>query len=104
MHPSEYCRSGCASLFAGKGGESMSLTKKIVDAAVRGIPPSGGQRRNIIGQFHGPATAVPSIDQDQVPSFNCLGLIDDEGGLLGSIYAPFMASADDGCEDGMGDF
>ena len=82
----------------------MSVTKKIVDDAVRGIPASGGQRRNISGQFHGPTTAVPVIDQDDVPSFNCLGLIDDEDGLLGSIYSPFAASADDGCEDGMGDF
>ncbi|MGA7414688.1 MAG: hypothetical protein WBW33_29735 [Bryobacteraceae bacterium] len=82
----------------------MSLTKKIVDSAVRGIPASSGQRRNISGQFHGPATAVPVIGQNDAPSFNVLGVIDDEGGLLGSLYAPFMASADDGCEDGMGDF
>lgn len=82
----------------------MSLTKQIVDSAVRGIPAPGGQRRNVIGQFHGPATAVPVIDQNDVPSFTVLGVIDDEGGLLGSLYAPFMASADDGCEDGKGDF
>jgi hypothetical protein len=82
----------------------MSLTKKIVDSAVRGIPASGGQRRNVSGQFHGPTTAVPVIDPGDVPNFSYLGIIDDEGGLLGSLYAPFMASADDGCEDGMGDF
>ncbi len=82
----------------------MSVTKKIIDSAVRGIPPSGGQRRNVIGQFHGPTTAVPVIDQNEVPNFSYLGVMDDEGGLLGSLYAPFMASADDGCEDGMGDF
>jgi hypothetical protein len=82
----------------------MSVTKKIVDSAVRGIPASGGQRRNIIGQFHGPNTAVPVIDQDDVPSCGDFGLIDAEGGLLGSLYSPFAASADDGCEDGMGDF
>ena len=82
----------------------MSLTKKIVDSVVRGIPPSGGQRRNIAGQFHGPNTAVPVIDQDDVPSFSDFELSDAEGGLLGSLYAPFAASADDGCEDGMGDF
>jgi len=82
----------------------MSLTKQIVDAAVRGIPASSGQRRNIIGQFHGPTTAVPVIDQNNLANFNVLGMIDDEGGLLGSLYAPFMASADDGCEDGKGDF
>ena len=82
----------------------MSLTKQIVDSAVRGIPDSGGQRRNVIGQFHGPATAVPVIDQSKVPSLSVLDLIDDEGGLVGSLDVPFMASADDGCEDGKGDF
>jgi hypothetical protein len=82
----------------------MSLTKKIVDSAVLGIPTSGGQRRNVIGQFHGPTTTVPVVEQGDIPNFSYLGMIDDEGGLLGSLYAPFVASADDGCEDGMGDF
>jgi hypothetical protein len=82
----------------------MSLTKKVVDDAVRGVPASSGQRRNFAGQFHGPQTAVPEMDQADVPSLNCLQLPDDEEGVFSSIYAPFMASADDGCEDGMGDF
>ena len=82
----------------------MSVTKKIVDGVVRGIQATGGQRRNIIGQFHGPTTAVPVIDQANVPSLNALELGDDEGGLLGSLDNPFVASADDGCEDGVGDF
>jgi hypothetical protein len=82
----------------------MTVTKKIVDEAVRGIPESGGQRRNVVGQFHGPKTAVPAMDQAEVPSLACLDPADEEGGLLGGIDNPLLPSADDGCEDGKGDF
>ncbi len=82
----------------------MSVTKKIVDDAVRGIPAAGGQRRNVVGQFHGPKTAVPALDQAEIPGLDCLEVADDDGALLDGIDAPFTASADDGCEDGKGDF
>ncbi len=82
----------------------MSLTKKLLDDALTGLPRQGGQRRNFTGQFHGLKSEVPDIGPDQSELDFLPGTGDEPDELLDGVLLPEIASADDGCEDGLGDF
>jgi hypothetical protein len=82
----------------------LSLAKKLLDDALAGLPRTDDQRRNQMGQFHGPKTGVPVINP-VLPELDFLpGTGDEPDELLDGVLLPEIASADDGCEDGLGDF
>ncbi len=82
----------------------MSLTKKLLDDALTGLPRTNGQRRNFTGQFHGLKTEAPEI-VPVLPELEFLsGTGDEPDELFDGVLIPEIASADDGCEDGLGDF
>lgn len=82
----------------------MSVTKKLLDDVLTGLPRTDGQRRNFTGQFHGLKSEVPVIDPG-LPELEFLpGTGDEPDELFDGVLIPEIASADDGCEDGLGDF
>jgi hypothetical protein len=78
----------------------MGVTKKIVDDAVAGLQTPKPQRRNSMGQFHGPLTTVPEPAPAEVPE---VSFTSDEDAPIDEVL-PGEAAVDDGCEDGLGDF
>ena len=81
----------------------MGVTKKIVDDALSGLKTPAPQRRNNMGQFHGPLTTIPQPASTAVPEVSFEGWPTDPEPLI-DVDLPGEAAVDDGCEDGLGDF
>lgn len=82
----------------------MGVTKKIVDNAVSGLRGPKPQRRNSLGQFHGPLTASPEPAPTEVPEVGFTGWPTSDVDVPITSDLPGEAAVDDGCEDGLGDF
>jgi hypothetical protein len=83
----------------------MGVTKKIVDDAVSGLRGPKPQRRNSLGQFHGPLTPVPDPAAPiELPEVDFTGWPTSDVDVPIASDLPGEAAVDDGCEDGLGDF
>lgn len=82
----------------------MGVTKKIVDDAVTGLRTPNPQRRNSLGQFHGPLTTVPETAPTEPPEVDFEGWPTSDVDVPIASDLPGEAAVDDGCEDGLGDF
>jgi hypothetical protein len=82
----------------------MAITKEIVDDAVSGLKSGANQRRNHLGQFHGPFTPLSQPGPADLPEVSFTGWPTSDVDVPIASDLPGEAAVDDGCEDGLGDF